>query len=100
LVLITDTGRVEQRIVELPAAVTESAVADLRLTLNAQLRDRVLAEAPESVTDLPAKVDPQLPGLLATLTSVLLETLGAPPRDRIGLGGTSNLTEHALDFPA
>src|ERR1700761_1708926 len=47
LVLITDTGRVEQRIVELPGAVTEVVVADLRVTLNAQLRDRLLAEAPE-----------------------------------------------------
>src|SRR5581483_8170490 len=100
LVLITDTGRVEQRIVELPAAVTESVVGDLRLTLNAQLRDRLLAEAPEIVTDLPGKVDPQLRGLLATLTSVLLETLVEQHSDRIVLGGTANLTEHALDFPA
>ena len=100
LVLITDTGRVEQRIVELPAAVTESVVADLRLTLNARLRDRLLAEAPEIVVDLPGTVDAQLRGLLATLTSVLLETLVEPHSDRIVLGGTSNLTEHALDFPA
>ena len=42
-VLITDTGRVEQRVVELPSPVTEQAVADLRLTLNSQLRDRLLA---------------------------------------------------------
>src|ERR1700761_4101053 len=39
LVLITDTGRVEQRVVELPAAVTETSVFDLRSTLNARLRD-------------------------------------------------------------
>src|SRR5215470_5981245 len=42
LVLITDTGRVEQRIVELPGPVGEAAVADLRVTLNAHLRDRPL----------------------------------------------------------
>src|ERR1700749_4671703 len=47
LVLIPDTGRVEQRIVELPTAVVESTVYDLRTTLNARLRDRLLAEAPE-----------------------------------------------------
>ncbi|HEY2167157.1 MAG TPA: heat-inducible transcriptional repressor HrcA [Jatrophihabitantaceae bacterium] len=100
LVLITDTGRVEQRIVDLPGAVTEVVVADLRVTLNAQLRDRLLAEAPEIVTDLPAKVDRQLRGLLSALTSVLLETLVEPHSGRIVLGGTSNLTENALDFPA
>jgi heat-inducible transcriptional repressor len=100
LVLITDTGRIEQRIVELPAPVTEQMVADLRLTLNAQLRDRLLAEAPEIVTDLPSRVATELRGLLTTLTSVLLETLVEPHSDRIVLGGTANLTENALDFPA
>ena len=35
LVLITDTGRVEQRVVELPSPVEPDDVADLRTTLNA-----------------------------------------------------------------
>jgi heat-inducible transcriptional repressor len=100
LVLITDTGRVEQRIVELPTAVGEEAVADLRVTLNSHLRDRLLSEAPEIVVGLPAQVAPELRGLLTTLTSVLLESLVEPSTDRIVLGGTANLTEHALDFPA
>jgi heat-inducible transcriptional repressor len=99
-VLITDTGRVEQRVVELPAPVGAQDVADLRLTLNAQLRERLLAEAPEIVTDLPALAPPQLRGLLATLTAVLLETLVEQHSDRIVLGGTAHLTENALDFPA
>src|SRR5580704_3353589 len=41
LVLITDTGRVEQRVVELPAAVADETVAELRNTLNQRLRDRL-----------------------------------------------------------
>jgi heat-inducible transcriptional repressor len=100
LVLITDTGRVEQRVVELPAPVTSDDVGDLRLTLNAKLRERYLSEAPEIVADLPGEAPPQLRGLLATLTAVLLETLVEQHSDRIVLGGTANLTEHALDFPA
>jgi heat-inducible transcriptional repressor len=99
-VLITDTGRVEQRVVELPSPVSEDDVADLRLTLNAQLRDRLLAEAPEIVSSLPPLVAPPLRAMLATLTSVLLETLMEQHSDRIVLGGTANLTEHSLDFPA
>ncbi|MDT4892987.1 MAG: heat-inducible transcriptional repressor [Pseudonocardiales bacterium] len=100
LVLITDTGRVEQRIVELPAPVAEEDVADLRVTLNVHLRDRLLAEAPEIVTSLPNSVPRDLHGLLSTLTSVLLETLVEHGTDRVVLGGTAHLTEHALDFPA
>lgn len=100
LVLITDTGRVEQRVVELPKPVTDEAVADLRVTLNARLRDRLLADAPEIVGELPMQVPAELRGLLATLTSVLLEALVEQHSDRIVLGGTANLTEHTLDFPA
>ena len=43
--LITDTGRVEQRVVELPGPVSDAAVADLRATLNAHMPDRPLADA-------------------------------------------------------
>jgi heat-inducible transcriptional repressor len=100
LILITDTGRVEQRVVELPSPVSDEEVADLRATLNVRLRDRPLAEAPEAITELPVQVAPELRGLLSTLTSVLLETLFEHRSDRIVLGGTANLTEHMLDFPA
>jgi heat-inducible transcriptional repressor len=100
LVLITDTGRVEQRVVELPASVSEEAVAELRSTLNNRLRDRLLSEAPQIVSDLPHSVAAELRGLVITLTSVLLETLVERHSDRIVLGGTANLTAHALDFPA
>jgi heat-inducible transcriptional repressor len=100
MVLITDTGRVEQRVVDLPNPVSDDAVFDLRATLNQRLRDRPLAEAPELIGDLPPQVAPELRGLLATLTSVLLEALIESHSDRIVLGGTANLTENALDFPA
>jgi heat-inducible transcriptional repressor len=99
LVLITDTGRVEQRVVELPGVVTQDVVADLRSTLNTRLRDRRLAEAPDIVSELPASVDAQLRPVVSTLSSVLLETLVERPEERVVLGGTANLTRSALDFP-
>ena len=50
--------------------------------------------------DLPPQVTPELRGLLATLTSVLLEALVEQHSARVVLGGTANLTENAMDFPA
>lgn len=99
LVLITDTGRVEQRVVEMPAAVGEDTVAELRATLNSKLRDRRLADAPDIVPELPDAVGPQLRPVLTTLSGVLLETLVERPEERVVLGGTANLTRSALDFP-
>jgi heat-inducible transcriptional repressor len=100
VVLITDTGRVEQRVVDLPGPVDSDSVVELRNTLNARLHDRLLAEAPEIVAELPASVPVQLRGLMSTLITVLLEALVERHNDRIVLGGTANLTEHAQDFPA
>jgi heat-inducible transcriptional repressor len=100
LVLITDTGRVEQRLVDLPSPVSDEDVYDLRATLNARLRDRSLAETPEIVSELPGQVDPKLRGMVATLSTVLLEVLVEPSNDRIVLGGTANLSQQTVDFPA
>jgi heat-inducible transcriptional repressor len=100
LVLITDTGRVEQRVVDLAGPITEDAVFDIRSTLNAQLHDRLLGEAPEIVGTLPMHLPPELHALVGALTSVLLDALVEQSSDRIVLGGTANLTENALDFPA
>ncbi|MEO9139944.1 MAG: heat-inducible transcriptional repressor HrcA [Jatrophihabitans sp.] len=100
LVVITDTGRVEQRMVELPAPVLESDVAELRTMLNARLRDRPLGEVPAIIVELPGQIAKPLRGLLTTLSTVLLEVLVEPTSDRIVLGGTSNLSQQTLDFPA
>jgi heat-inducible transcriptional repressor len=99
IVLITDTGRVEQRVVELPGPVASDTVADLRNALNAKLHDRPLAEAPAIINELPASVSPELHGLVSTLIAVLLEALVESHSDRVVLGGTANLTEHPSDFP-
>jgi heat-inducible transcriptional repressor len=100
LVLITDTGRVEQRLVDLAAPVADSDVYELRTTLNASLRDRSLGETPEIIAGLPDQVGPHLRGILATLSTVLLEVLVEQNSDRIVLGGTANLSQQTLDFPA
>jgi heat-inducible transcriptional repressor len=99
LVLITDTGRVEQRVVELPGVISEDTVASLRTTLNSRLRDRKLTDAPQIIGQLPDEATPDLRPVLSTMTGVLLETLLERPEERVVLGGTANLTRSALDFP-
>jgi heat-inducible transcriptional repressor len=96
LVLITDTGRVEQRVVE-AGAMSEEQVTRLRAALNSALRERRLSEAPDIVADLPDSMPPDLRLITARMSSVLLELLADPSEERIVLGGTANLD--ALDFP-
>jgi heat-inducible transcriptional repressor len=100
VVLITDTGRVEQRVVELPGSLTEDEVAELRTAFNARIAGRPLADAPLLMSDLPETVPVSArPNLVAVLTTVL-ETLVERVDERVVLAGTANLARGgALDFP-
>ncbi|HEU0129724.1 MAG TPA: heat-inducible transcriptional repressor HrcA [Mycobacteriales bacterium] len=99
VVLITDTGRVEQRVVELPVPLVDGQIDELRALLNARLVDRHLDEAAKALTDLPAGTRPELRPVMTSLMTVVLETLVERAEERVALAGTANLTTHALDFP-
>jgi heat-inducible transcriptional repressor len=99
LVLITDTGRVEQRIVETPVDVEHELVSELRTVFNSAFVGVKLADAGDKVPDLLETASPHLRGLLSTISATLMETLVEPGEDRLVIGGTANLARSAVDFP-
>src|SRR5689334_6297629 len=92
LVLITDTGRVEQRSVELPEPIEEGAVAHLRAILNACLDGRRASEAASVVAELPERVQPGDRHNAAAVFSMILDTLVEHHDERIVVSGAANLT--------
>jgi heat-inducible transcriptional repressor len=99
LVLITDTGRVEQRMVDCPAPFGEASLADLRARLNSRIAGRRFADVPRLVEDLPEGFDVEDRGTVTTVLSTLLETLVEENEERLMIGGTANLTRFGHDFP-
>ncbi len=99
LVLITDTGRVEQRMVDCPAPFGETSLADLRARLNSRIVGERFAEVPRLVQDLPESFDNEDRGTVSTVLSTLLETLVEETEERLMIGGTANLTRFGQDFP-
>ena len=96
LVLITDTGRVEQRAVELPGPIGEEGITQFRAVLNACLDGRKLADVASVVADLPERVSPADRPNAAAIFSVIVETLVERNDERVVVGGAANLT--AADF--
>src|SRR5215471_15377076 len=92
LVLITDTGRVEQRLIELTAVFDENALTRLRAVLNAFLDGRKLADVAAVVAELPDRVTPMDRPNAAAVFSVIVETLVARHEERVVVGGAANLT--------
>jgi heat-inducible transcriptional repressor len=99
LVLITDSGRVDQRVVDLGTVLSDGDVAQLRSLINGALAGRPLAAASVAVADLPETAPAGLSEVITTLSAVLIETLVEHPEERLVLGGTANLTRNVADFP-
>ena len=99
LVLITDTGRVDQRMVDLGDVISEDAVSRLRTQLNSAMVGEPLADASAKVAELPDQAPSELRDVMIRICSVLIESLVDHPDDRVLLGGTANLTRNVADFP-
>ncbi len=92
LVLITDSGRVDQRVVDLGDVLDDADVARIREILNSALAGQRLGEASAKVAELTETGPPDLRIPLTMIATVLIETLVEHPEERLVLGGTANLT--------
>ncbi|HEY0638625.1 MAG TPA: heat-inducible transcriptional repressor HrcA [Pseudonocardiaceae bacterium] len=99
LVLITDTGRVDQRLVDLGDVLGDDDVARLRGMFTSALVGRRLADASVAVSELPERAPSELRDAVTRISTVLIETLVEHPEERLLLGGTANLTRNTADFP-
>ena len=99
IVMIAETGRVEQRLVDLPGPVPADDVTELRRLINEKLVGKRLVDTPPLVQALVEDVAPTLRPAMTSLSTVLLETLVERTEERIALAGTANLTRGGLlDF--
>ncbi|HEX3678087.1 MAG TPA: HrcA family transcriptional regulator, partial [Galbitalea sp.] len=97
-VFITDTGRVEQRIVDVPGTIDEAFLAELRARLNTALGGLGLAEATEILGDFANHFDATRRSFVALIASSLTEQVGANRQDRLVMAGAANLVRTEEDF--
>ena len=104
LVIITDTGRVEQRTVVLSGegadVVDPLALEQLRLRLNSALVGRRAAKTVPILAALSRQAPVEERTLLAAVTSVLLDALWPDAEERFVVAGTANLARSTPDFSA
>jgi heat-inducible transcriptional repressor len=100
LVVITDSGRVDQRVVELGDAIDDQQLAQLRERLGSALEGKPLSAASVAVADLASTLDGHggLGDAVGRAATVLVETLVEHSEERLVLGGTANLAQNTADF--
>ena len=95
-VLILSTGRVEQRIVELPADLDEEALAALRSQTNRVATGEVIADAVTGLRALAASVP-----TTKAVAEALVDAMSDHRSDeRMVVGGTANLARFGTSFEA
>lgn len=96
LVVITDTGRVDQRNVDLPEALSEDDVSRLRDVVNAAMVGRTLDDACAQISREAQEakgsgMDAAVHMGIVAVATVVVETLLERPNDKLILAGTANL---------
>lgn len=103
-VVITDSGRVDQRIVELGNVIEDHQLSQLRELLGQALEGKKLSAASIAVADLASQLEPGSGGsngladAIGRSATVLLESLVEHTEERLLMGGTANLTRNTADF--
>ena len=102
VVLITTTGRVEQRVIEVASDLLtpegESALVTLRAELNRTIGGRTLAEASSELAAVPDRLEPALRDLVRSIVTALQDSLVEEREERVVLAGTANLARVGPDF--
>jgi heat-inducible transcriptional repressor len=97
-VLITDSGRIEQRVVELPRPLDEHALGDIRARLNVAVGGRSLAEAATALQHSDEFGPDGHGDIISLLVSALIDQVGANRQDKLVMAGTANLVRTEEDF--
>ncbi|WP_313674633.1 heat-inducible transcriptional repressor HrcA [Mycolicibacterium sp.] len=100
MVVITDSGRVDQRIVELGNTIDDHQLAQLRDVLGKALEGKRLSAASVAVADLASRLSQggTFGDAVGRSATVLLESLVEHSEERLVMGGTANLTRNTADF--
>jgi len=98
VVLITNTGRVEQRLVDAGREPSEAVLGDLRARVNAAVAGKRLTEVRALVESLPTAFTPDDRTLVRLVLDALLGALAVEREERIVLAGTANLARAGTDF--
>lgn len=99
IVLIAETGKVEQRVIETGQDITDANVAELRAAFLAKCVGTSLSALPRVLPLVLGSVPAQLQPVAQRAATALEALSQAAKEDRIVLAGTANLARSNVDFP-
>lgn len=99
LILITDSGRIQQHVIELSENLDVQLIAEIRGKLNEILSGLALGEVASKLSNFANGFAPQARQQVGLITESLLDQVDANRQEKIILAGTANLARREQDFP-
>ena len=97
-VLITDSGRVEQRVIDLPRAIDEQVLGEVRARLNVAVVGLSMSAAAKALTGASGLGSSGLQDVVDVITATLSDQVGPHLQDKLVMAGTANLVRTEEDF--
>lgn len=98
MILITDSGRVEQRVLELANDATEMFLANLRNQINNAVMSQRLPDVADRISGILESYSASDRKNVAVVISALIEMAMERPEEKVVLAGTANLARFSEDF--
>jgi len=98
IILIVDSGRVEQRIVDCALPLQEDILAELRARLSVAVADQPFSSIPARLENFDQEFPADARPLVHAVIASILETVTEKLDERIVLGGTSHLAHYNQVF--
>lgn len=98
VVLITETGRVDQAVVELPSALGDETLGALRVRLNDEVVGQRLTEVGDRLADVTEQFSESSRAAVAAVVAALLENIAEQHDERVAVAGTGNITAYGREF--
>jgi heat-inducible transcriptional repressor len=98
IVLITDAGRVEQRMVELAFEITEGALSDLHKKVNSLIATQSLSNVASKLESLSSNYRGNDKSNIVVIITTLIEMAIEHPEEKVVLAGASNLARANQDL--
>ena len=98
LILIADTGRIEQRTVDIMHKVSDEFLQDLRTRLNVALDGQLFTDVPDRLVGLADHFVAEFKPTVNIVVATILDAVVSQNEERVVVGGTSNLARVGEDF--
>lgn len=99
LMLISDSGRIQQQVVDVPGGYDSLVIEKLRNILNDSVAGKPLSMVPESLKAIRTKLSSSDQKVTEKIVAELNLLVDANSQEKVLLAGTSNLARREQDFP-